>query len=228
MKTFSEEEIKEIYENKVKKSHDYFNKELPKKCPSKKWNFSWKHKDAPRCFCIRDFIEWLDKYDIKKCNHLGYTSEHDPEIEFLNPLKSTYYPYIREENLNIKNDLHSFVAKEKHDFFIFNQTLEHVYNPYLVIENIGKNILPGGYVFTSVPTINIPHETPFNFFNHYPMGLAMLFISAGFEILELGQWGNLNYIKHIFSTHGWPDIYQTGKHNEEKNIAQCWILAKKL
>ena len=89
-------------------------------------------------------------------------------------------------------------------------------------------MLKGGYVFTSVPTVNIPHQTPFNFYNHYPMGLAMLFASNDFEIIQTGQWGNLNYIKYIFKNFGWPDVYQTGQNNEENNVAQCWILAKKL
>ena len=31
----------------------------------------------------------------------------------------------------------------------------------------------------------------------------------------------------MYTIHGWPDIYQCGDKNEEKNVAQCWILAKK-
>ena len=99
------------------------------------------------------------------------------------------------------NDLHTFVAEEKHDFFLFNQTLEHVYNPFMVVKNIAKNLVEGGYVFTSVPTINIPHATPFNFSMWYPMGLATLFKSAGFEVLEIGQWGNVTYISKIVLMH---------------------------
>lgn len=224
---FSEEEIIKLYNTKVKKNAEYFKKGLIK-CPVKSYNYSWKNKDAPRCFCVRDFIEWVDKYHIKNCKHLGYTYELDPEIEFINADKKTLYLYNakgKPEN-KIKNDLHTFVCKEKHDFFIFNQTLEHLYNPYMALQQISESMLPGGYVFTSVPTINIPHCTPFNFSNWYPMGLAILFASAGFEIVETGQWGNYNYINRVFKT-GWPDVYQTGEQNEENNVVQCWILAKK-
>jgi len=227
---FKENEIIEIYNKKVKKPKEYFNLSIPKNCPVKKWNNNWRWKDAPRCACVRDFINWIEKYDLKKCKSLGYTSEHDPELEFLDPEKKTLYLYDKVDDITKKknNDLHTFVALEKHDFFLFNQTLEHVYNPYMVVENINKNLVKGGYVFTSVPTINIPHDTPFNFSMWYPMGLAILFKSAGFEIIEMGQWGNIRYITKIFTTHGWPDIYQCGDNNEEKNVAQCWILAKKL
>ena len=98
----------------------------------------------------------------------------------------------------------------------------------MVVENIHRNLIKGGYVFTSVPTINIPHSTPFNFSMWYPMGLAILFKSAGFEVVEMGQWGNKTYITELFTTHNWPDIYQSGPLNEEKNIVQCWILARKV
>ena len=89
---FSEEEIIKLYNTKVKKNAEYFKKGLIK-CPVKSYNYSWKNKDAPRCFCVRDFIEWVDKYHIKNCKHLGYTYELDPEIEFINAEKKTLYLY---------------------------------------------------------------------------------------------------------------------------------------
>ena len=117
------------------------------------------------------------------------------------------------------------------DFFLFSQTLEHLYNPPLAIYNLYKIIAPGGYVFTSVPTINIPHSTPIHFGGYNPMGLATLFISAGFEIIEIGQWGNFDYIQHIFSFHSWPGFKEMERNgiviNEDRNVCHCWILAKK-
>ena len=226
---FSEDEIIEIYNKYVKKDINYFNETITDNCPVKKWNNSWKFKDAPRCKCVLDFINWINKYNISNCDILGYTSEDDPEIEFITVKKKILHLYSKNEidENKLHNDLHTFEPDNLYDFFIFNQTLEHLYNPLMCVKQIFKTIKPGGYVFTSVPTINIPHDTPFNFYNHYPMGLAMLFLSAGFEILETGQWGNQNYIVKLFSTHSWSDIYQVGKHNEEKNVAQCWILCKK-
>jgi hypothetical protein len=87
-------------------------------------------------------------------------------------------------------------------------------------------------VFTSVPTLNIPHSTPIHFGGFNPMGLAMLFISNGFEILEIGQWGNYDYIQKLWKTHIWPSAVELMKNgivsNEEKNVCQCWILARKM
>lgn len=63
------------------------------------------------------------------------------------------------------------------------------------------------------------------------MGLAMMFKEANFEILEIGQWGNYEYISRLFQTHSWPG-YNMINHgnvvtNERRNVAQCWILARK-
>ena len=114
-------------------------------------------------------------------------------------------------------------------YFLFNQTIEHLYNPFECIKNIYNNVKSGGYVFTSVPTNCIPHDTPIHFANWTPMGLAMLFKTNNFEIMEIGHWGNKSYIHKSFgNTHMFPDIYKCWFcTNEEKNICGCWILAKK-
>lgn len=55
---------------------------------------------------------------------------------------------------------------------------------------------------------------------------------AGFEIVEIGQWGNFEYIQKIFSIHNWIG-YDTLQHggkvvNEERNVCQCWVLCRKM
>ena len=168
----------------------------------------------------------MEKYSIS-VKTLGYTSNTDPELEFItynDKILLEYPPY----------DLHtiSSTLKEKVDFFLFNQTLEHIYNPFLAVKNIYEILNPGGYVFTSVPTLNIPHMTPIHYGGFTPMGLAMLFLSNGFEIIEIGQWGNYDYITKLWNTHRWPGYKQLQKNNyisnEERNVCQCWILAKKV
>ena len=88
---FSEDKIIEIYNKFVKKDINYFNETITDVCPVKKWNNSWRFKDAPRCKCVLDFINWINKYNISNCDMLGYTSEDDPEIEFINAKKKKFY-----------------------------------------------------------------------------------------------------------------------------------------
>jgi hypothetical protein len=59
------------------------------------------------------------------------------------------------------------------------------------------------------------------------MGLAMLFKSANFEIVEMGQWGNFEYIQKMWYMFDWPSLDKLKNiRNEEKNVSQCWILVK--
>ena len=221
---FSESEVKSIYYSHVKLPESYFKKyeSLPE-CPVRAWNYNWQNFDFPRVWTVLDFKEWISKYNIKS-ESLGYTCSSDIELEFLETKNKTlleYPPY----------DLHEITCNEEFDFFLFNQTIEHLYNPFVAIKNIYNSLKPGGYVFTSVPTLNIPHMTPIHFNGYTPMGLAMLFKTTGFNILEIGQWGNYEYIQRLFKNHNWPgynDINVNGTvTNEEQNACQCWILARK-
>ena len=224
MKLFEHQELDTLYLT-IKKSNDYFTKY--NKVPSVPGDIiNWETMDCPRVFCILDFIEWIDKHNIKNINYLGYTSNDDPELQFLKYTEKTLLEYPQ-------YDLHtiSTTCSKLFDFFLFSQTLEHLYNPQLAMINLYKIMAPGGYVFTSVPTINIPHMTPIHFGGYNPMGLATLFISAGFEIVEIGQWGNLDYIQNLFTYHTWAGFKQIERDgiviNEERNVCQCWVLARK-
>jgi SAM-dependent methyltransferase len=225
---FSENDIVNLYNEKIKLPESYFKKyEKIPTCPVKAYNYNWNNTDFPRNWCILDFIDWIKKYDIKEIDELGYTCDSDPELEFLSYKNKTNISYP-------KYDLHTIgnYFSNKFDFFLFSQTLEHLYNPYESVKNIYNIVKKNGYVFTSVPTINIPHMTPIHFTGFTPMGLAMLFKIAGFEIIDIGQWGNYDYINKAFSSHSWPgynDLHNNGFiSNEERNVCQCWILAKKI
>jgi SAM-dependent methyltransferase len=227
MSKFTEEEIRKIYETKVKLPPSYFKKyEYLPPCPVKQFEYDWSNYDFPRNWCILDFIEWTKKHNIDNVDHLGSTYE-DYELEFVKYNKKTSVKYPDYDLHNISNHF-----KNEFDFFIFNQTLEHLYNPFEAVKQIYETIKPGGYVFTSVPTINIPHIMPFHFNGLTPSGLAMLFKTANFEIVEIGQWGNYDYISKLFKHHCWPGYNSLQNNNivvnEENNVCQCWILAKKV
>lgn len=227
MKLFNEKDIQAIYNKYVVKPKEYFerftsidrylsNDELEK----------YKNLDAPRTISIIDFKEWINKYNLKKVNKLLYTCKQDlelPYIEYKNSIELSYPPH----------DLHNFELTEKdHDFVIFNQTLEHLYNPFLAIKNLYDHTKNGGFLYTTVPTINIPHMTPIHFWGITPIGLCLLMMSAGFEIMECGYWGSSKYIKYIFTENNWPGYIQISENfNLSYNPvcqAQTWVLVKKI
>lgn len=231
-KLASNEEINALHE-KIKLPAEYFKKhERMPACPIQRMSHNWNRYDHPRCLCILDFKEWIEKHNIS-INRLAYTYD-DFELELLTgrfePKEKVFLPYP-------PFDLHTFSEEflqreKKVDFFLFNQTLEHVQSPFQVVKSISQVVEKDGYVFTSVPTINIPHMTPFHFQGIYPIQLALLFVQNGFEVVEMGQFGSLKYIEKMFQMYGWPDwrvINTNGRIiNEDKHVAQCWILARKL
>jgi len=219
--------LQNLYVTKVKLPPSYFSKyeRLPS-CPIRNRGYQWKNNDFPRNWAILDFIEWTMKHKSTEVDHLGYTCATDEELEFMTAKQKTLLSYP-------KYDLHTIGNHYQNtfDFFLFNQTIEHLYNPFEAVKQIYTTIKPGGYVFTSVPTLNIPHSTPIHFNGYNPMGLATLFITAGFDVVEIGQWGNYEYIARLWATHNWPgyDELQRGGivTNEECNVCQCWILARR-
>ncbi len=227
MKLFTETELISLYNNKVNLPDSYFKKyEYLPLCPLKCWGYAWKNNDFPRVWCILDFQEWIYKYKLYSPDVVGYTCASDPELEFVQAKENILVEYPKYDLHTIGNDF-----TNRFDLFIFNQTLEHLYNPYIAIENIYKTVKPGGYVFTSVPTLNIPHMTPIHFGGFTPMGLATMFVSGGFEIIEIGQWGCYDYIRQLWSNHQWPGYVSLHRNNyvpnERDNCCQCWILARK-
>jgi SAM-dependent methyltransferase len=224
---YSDDDLNSIYQFFVKKPESYFTKRerLPP-CTIKAWNNSYKGHDFPRVWAYYDLEEWIQKHKLVSCGVLA-SCGGDPELDLFKPSQIVEIPYP-------PYDLHQIGTQfqDKFDFFLFNQTIEHLHNPQEAIRQINLTLKSGGYVFTSVPTLNIPHSTPIHFGGFNPMGLAMLFLSNGFRIVEMGQWGNYDYIKKLWLTHTWPDADALLKNgtisNEEANVCQCWILAQKL
>ncbi|UCC94817.1 MAG: methyltransferase domain-containing protein [Candidatus Omnitrophota bacterium] len=167
---------------------------------------------------------------------LCFSGSGDPELEYLDYNEIMCIDYNLETG---EGDLHTLDLPEKDfDFVMVNQILEHVYNPFLCLENIYSHMRPGGFIYANVPTINILHMSPEHYYTGYtPVGFGAIFKSVGFEILEMGQWGNLEYIEKLFKTHKWPDYRQLTKSlfpfrrrpitNEFENPAVCWVLAQK-
>jgi SAM-dependent methyltransferase len=230
MKVFSEQEIVEIYNTYVKKNESYYNKsherysELSNLDKEKFFNI-----DFPRVASIFDFKDWIEKYNLKNVKSLLSTYRDDYELEYVNPENVIYCEYGK----NGQNDLHTLnLEKKDFDFIIVNQTFEHLYNPFVCMKNLFDHLKPGGYLYTTVPTINIPHMVPFHFWGITPIGLCILGKSVGFEICECGFWGNHEYLGHIFTQGGWPnnnDVFDTNGviKNNDLCQAQTWVLLQK-
>ena len=222
----TEQEICSLYNRFVIKPISYNHRTFSDIVASGVTNtYNPRGKDSPRVFTIMDFKEWVEKYGIQPKNAL-LTDADDCELPYITMEKSTVINYASNPS---DYDLHTLSLPHKdYDFVLFSQTLEHLYNPAQCVRNLYDHMSIGGYIFTSVPTVNIPHMTPFHFSHFYPIGLVCMFIQAGFEVLELGYWGNKDYILKMFNSLSWPDIYSLSTIlNDPAHPAQCWILARK-
>jgi len=218
-------QIKEAYMLYLMNNNDqYLNKyvNIDESRNNKNWN--WNGKDFPRVASLLDLDDYVKKYNLKSENMLLFYG-NEPELEYIPHNKLHVFDYEKDQ----KYDLHNLeIPDGNYDFSILCQTLEHVYDPLLCVKNIYKYLNNGAYFYVNVPTVNIQHILPYNFYTGFtPVGLACLLKQAGFNIVEIGHWGNFDYIYKIFSLKQWPDYHQVNTKNDFSIPCQSWVLAKK-
>ena len=185
-------------------------------------------RDFARVIAVLEFENFVTSNNISAHKGLAINGT-DPEWSYLPECAITSIDYEKDP---VNYDLHTLNLPEKDfDFVMVNQTLEHVYDPICCLKNIYDHMVPGGILYLNVPANNIPHSTPFHYYTGYtPTGLGAVVQAAGFEILSIGQWGNLEYLKKMFETNDWPDY--RALQNPGKNDINCpiitWIFAKKI
>jgi SAM-dependent methyltransferase len=222
-------DILNIYEThiKSKQNDSYLNRYevLPLHLNNKNWR--WENKDFPRVISILEFQKFMGENELHFKDVLSLNGPQDPEYEFLSYDNLHNYNY---EDDRINYDLHSLnLEKKDFDFFMSNQTLEHVYDPCLCIRNIYEHLKPGGILYVNVPAINMAHDTPHHHYVGFtPTGLSCVVKQAGFEIIDVGFWGNTDYINFMFNQIDWPDYRKATNYKSEINKEVItWIFAKK-
>ena len=228
----SDSKIEELYETyiKVNFTEEYKNRYHPLPTEKNNKDWKWEDKDFPRVISLLEFERYINKYDFQINKLLLFNGRQEPETEYLegrykqilninyedNPEKYTLY------NLQINHN--------NFDFVMLNQTLEHLYDPIKCLNNIKKYMATGGYLYINVPACSVPHSEPFHFYTGYtPMGLAAVAYEAGYEILEMGQWGNKEYLGRLFGITGqrwWADYTKLTNPgiNEIENPVITWGL----
>ena len=225
----SDNDINEIYNTFVKPNYndEYKMRYVPLPLHKNNSSWRWEGKDLPRIFALLEFDRFVSMHHIS-CNKGLAINGLDPEWNYLPHKKIVQIEYTDDPK---KYDLHILDLPEKNfDFVMVNQTLEHVYDPIRCLKNIYNHMVFRGILYLSVPANNIPHATPFHHYTGFtPVGLGAAVKAAGFKILSIGQWGNLEYLKKMFDTHSWPDYRQF--KNPVINDMDCpvitWIFATK-
>jgi len=233
MNALSPKTIEDIYNNfvKINYTEEYKNRYVPLPVHKNNKRWRWEGKDFPRVISLLEFERFIEKYNFQIDKLLAFNGPEDPEIEYLqNRIKKIYN--VEYEKNPEKADLHTLDLPIKDaDFVLLNQTLEHIYNPQQCLANIINHMKVGGYFYTNVPACNAPHSEPYHFFTGYtPMGLAAAAHQVGFKILEIGQWGNIEYMVKLWTRNpGWSDYTQLSSPglNETDNPVITWGLFMK-
>lgn len=236
----SEREVSSIYEDFIESKFNasengwYKNKysDLPVELnDDEKWK--WEGKDFPRIISLLEFKEFMETSEAKfpKCCILN-GGEYEPESRHIKTEEITYCNY--EENKEKYDLLNLNLPRKDYDLIVCNQTLEHVQDPCLAAKNIHGHLNKEGVVYTSVPVVSPPHDCPFHFYTGItPVGLGCIFKLANFEILDIGVWGNSEYINHILSPPRYdklpfPDYKMIKNYqNDFDRPVIAWIFAKK-
>jgi len=225
-----DQDIWGIYQRFVfpKYNPNYLNKyeNLPLELNNQKWK--WEGKDFPRVISLLEFKEFMETRNNPVFKDvLVFNGSVDPEFAYLKCESITNINYTDDP---VNYDLNNLnLPKKDFDFIMTNQTLEHVYDPCLVVRNLYNHIKPGGLIYMNLPSMNIPHSTPFHYYAGFtPTGLGAIFQQAGFDIIDIGFWGNKDYNNFIINNNTWPDYTQIPNYKSEKDQESIsWIFAVK-
>lgn len=233
-KNLSQEDIQQLYKTFITSQFtpEYQNRYVPLPIYKNNKRWRWEGKDFPRVISLLEFEKIVEKYNFQIEKLLVFNGLEDPELDYLEGRIKKIYNVEYEKNPE-KGDLHTLDLPIKDaDFVLINQTLEHIYNPQQCLFNIMNHMKVGGYLYTNVPACNVPHSEPFHFFTGYtPMGLAAAAYQVGFKVLEIGQWGNLEYLIKLWTRNpGWSDYTQLQNPglNEPHNPVITWGLFQKV
>jgi len=89
------------------------------------------------------------------------------------------------------------VEDARYDYVLFNQVLEHVPYPALVLKELHRVMKPGGRLIYTAPLFYEEHGQPYDFYRYTSFGIRVLFEDAGFSIERLdwleGYFGTVGY-----------------------------------
>jgi len=92
-------------------------------------------------------------------------------------------------------DLQSIpVEDQRFDYIFFNQVMEHLPRPQLVLKELFRVLKPGGKLIYSAPLFYEEHEQPYDYFRYTQFAVRYLFTEAGFE------FDKLEWLEGYFST----------------------------
>jgi SAM-dependent methyltransferase len=119
-----------------------------------------------------------------------------PEVQYLGMDLGVAVNELDYSDLDIKGDLRNIPLETSSiDTIISIQVLEHLPEPWKVLEEFNRVLKKDGYLFISCPQGVFQHQIPNDFFRYTPFGLKSLLEGNGFDVIWIKpQLGNFNSI----------------------------------
>ncbi|MFQ5911350.1 MAG: methyltransferase domain-containing protein [Thermoplasmata archaeon] len=153
------------------------------------------------------------------------------------------YAYFDQRNSELVDlhyprvDAHSLPFRDgSFDWVLTDQVLEHIENPFQVVEESRRVLKPGGYAIHTSCLINPVHHAPKDYWRFTPDALAYLCRNFG-ETMECASWGNrvvvlLIAIRDAFRRVQIPERRGSLRRllatwNEEEWAISTWVVARK-
>lgn len=97
------------------------------------------------------------------------------------------------------------VEDNRFDAIVFNQVMEHVPEPALVVQELYRVLKPGGRMIYSAPLYFEEHEQPYDFYRYTQFAVRYLYERAGFKIERLewleGYYSTVAHQAHRMAMH---------------------------
>lgn len=97
--------------------------------------------------------------------------------------------------LDVNGDLRRLpFGDNSFDYAVCIQTMEHVDEPMMVTNEIGRVLKPGGRYYLSAPMTWHQHQKPYDFFRYTSFGFKHLIESSGMKVIKMQPWGGYFWV----------------------------------
>lgn len=124
----------------------------------------------------------------------GSKNGHGSYYRFIDVSDSnmTFTDFFSENSKRVKSidfEKEFDLSDENYDFALCMNTLEHIFNHQMFVNNIARSLKDGGIIEGMVPFLHYYHADPDDYFRYTHTALKRILAEAGFEEIQIKKLG---------------------------------------